>query len=358
MATIQWRPGVNALTTPLSYRIQAAPRRTVGYKEMAADLASANPHFTEEMIKSLAPLMMEWIQTQLINGNQVTFPYAFSFSVSFTGKLDRHDDQLPDDDDMLQVNARPSRPFVQTIRQMAKLERLPMIEKAPMISLTEDTKLKLADVLFAGGVLKLMGSNLDFNESSPDCGCVIAGTWGGLRKQSVYALVANSTVLLVPDIPEQNAPWQNEYAVTLTTRYSEHGALRKGTCGRKLRSPLRVTSLSPGAETGILTGGGEAAAPYASIIDGTASGHEMLRVQAVIDSRSGQLLLSLLDMEEEGRVGAAVTAAANGDFALEGCSGSAVSSLVVRINDHAALLSLVRNSYAGRLVDILDVLPA
>jgi hypothetical protein len=84
----------------------------------------------------------------------------------------------------------------------------------------------------------------------------------------------------------------------------------------------------------------------------------MLRVQAVIDSRSGQLLLSLLDMEEEGRVGAAVTVAANGDFALEGFSGSAVSSLVVRINDHAALLSLVRNSYAGRLVDILDVLPA
>ena len=35
--------------------------------------------------------------------------------------------------------------------------------------------------------------------------------------------------------------------------------------------------------------------------------------------------------------------------------GSAVSSLSLRVNNYAALASLVRNSYAGRLVDILDV---
>lgn len=358
MATIQWRPEVNSLTTPPSYRIQAVPRSSAGYDEMAADLASANPNFTEEMIKSLAPLMMEWIQGQLTNGNQVTFPYAFTFNVSFTGKLDSPDAPLPEDDDLLQINVRASRPFVREVRHLAKLERLPMTEKLPVINSTEDTKLKLADVLFAGGVLKLTGSNMDFNESSPDCGCVLEGTAGGQKKQSTYASVSNSTVLLVPDIPAQDQPWQNEYTVTLTTKYSENGTLRSGTCRRKLRSPLTVTDLGhPNRETGILTGG-EASAPYASIIDGTAAADEILRVQAVIDSRNGQLLLSLLDMQERGQVGAAIAVAANGNYVLPSFSGSAVSSLTVKVSNHAALLNLVRNSYAGRLADILDILTA
>ena len=36
-------------------------------------------------------------------------------------------------------------------------------------------------------------------------------------------------------------------------------------------------------------------------------------------------------------------------------SGSAVSSLTVRVNDYAALLDLVRDQYYGRIVDVLDV---
>lgn len=358
MATIQWRPEVNALTTPPSYKILHVPRSIAGYEEMAADLAMANPTFTEEMIKSLAPLMMEWIQGQLTNGNQVTFPNAFTFNVSFNGKLSSPDAPLPENDNLLQVNIRASRPLVKEIRHKAKLERLPMIEKLPVISSTEDTKLKLADVLFAGGVLKLTGSNLDFDESSLDCGCVIEGTAVGRTKQSTYASVFNSAVLLVPDIPAQDLPWQNEYTITLTTKYSENGTLRSCTSRRKLRSPLTVDDLSSEDGTGILTGGGMAETPYASIIDGTTTANEMLRVQAFIDSRTGQLLLSLLDMEEEGRAGVAVAVAANGDYVLQGFSDSAVSSLTIRVSDYAALLSLVRNSYAGRLVDILDILTA
>ena len=355
MATIQWRPEVNALTTPSSYKILHVPRNTSGYNEMAADIAATNPNFTEDMIKSLGPLMMSWIQNQLINGNQVTFPNAFTFSVSFSGKLDSPDAPLPDDDNLLQINVRSSRPFVKEIRHKAKLERLPMVEKLPVISSTEDTKLKLADVLFAGGVLKLTGSNMDFDESSPDCGCMIEGTAGGRKKQSTYASVANSTVLLVPDIPTQSQPWQNEYTVMLTTKYSENGTLRSSTCRRKLRSPLSVTDLGhPNREIGILTGGA-ASAPYASVIDGTAAADELLRIQAVIDSRSGQLLLSLLDMQEGGQEGTAVAAAANGNYVLQGFSGLGVSSLTVKVSNYTALLSLIRSSYAGRLVDILDV---
>ncbi|MCI5159680.1 MAG: hypothetical protein D3906_14885, partial [Candidatus Electrothrix sp. AUS1_2] len=53
--------------------------------------------------------------------------------------------------------------------------------------------------------------------------------------------------------------------------------------------------------------------------------------------------------------GAAVTVTANGDFTLPGFSGSAVGSLDIRVNDSAALKTLIRNNYGGRLVDVLDV---
>ncbi len=36
-------------------------------------------------------------------------------------------------------------------------------------------------------------------------------------------------------------------------------------------------------------------------------------------------------------------------------SGSAVSSLTIKVNNYAALKTLVVNDYDGRLVDILDV---
>jgi hypothetical protein len=353
--SIQWRPEPNPLTTPPSYRIQAVPRNTAGYEEMAADISAAQPIYSPETISSLAPLIMKWIQQRLIGGDKVTLEEAFSYYISFTGKLDSPDAPLPEDDDMLQVNVRVSQPFVKEIRHQAKLERLPMTEKLPVITSTEDTKIKLADVLFADGVLHLTGSNLLFDESSPDCGCVIKGTQSGAIRQSTYASVSNSTVLIVPDIPVQNQPWQNEYTVTLTTQYSEHGSLRSGTCRRKLRTPLTVPLFGHPhpPETGILTG--NAAAPYVKITGGVVTANAMLRIQAMLDSRSGLLLLNLIDMEEGGKTGATATITANGTYTLGGFAGSAVTSLELKVENLAALVSLIRNSYAGRMVDILDI---
>jgi hypothetical protein len=230
-----------------------------------------------------------------------------------------------------------------------------MQEKLPVITSTEDTKLKLADVLYAAGVLRLTGSNLLFDENDAACGCVLEGTRSGKKRQSTYGSVANSAILLVPDIPAQANPWNNEYTVTLTTQYTEHGTLRSGTCRRKLRTPLTVslTGIPQPSETGILSS--NEASPLVSITGGTVSANELVRVQAVIDSRSGQLLLSVLDMQEGGRTGTAVTVTANGDYTLQGFSDSAVTQLDMRVDDMDALISLIRNSYAGRLVDILDI---
>jgi hypothetical protein len=95
MATTQWRPAVNALTKPVSYRIQIIPRNIAGYEEMAADISSANPVYNADLVRSLAPLIMEWIQGRMINGDQVTLPDGFIFRVSAQGRLDSPDAPRP-----------------------------------------------------------------------------------------------------------------------------------------------------------------------------------------------------------------------------------------------------------------------
>ena len=101
MATIQWRPVLNALTKPVSYRIQIVPRNIAGYDEMAVDISTEHPNYNEDLVRSLAPLIMEWIQNQTINGNQVTLSDAFIFRVSAQGRLNSPDAPLPDNEDIL-----------------------------------------------------------------------------------------------------------------------------------------------------------------------------------------------------------------------------------------------------------------
>jgi hypothetical protein len=354
-ATVQWQPQVNALTKPLSYSIQIVPRSTGGYDKMAADISAAHPNYNAELVRSLAPLIMTWIQDELLNGNAVNLEEAFRFALTCSGKLAGPNDPLPDDPDMLNVRVYPSRTFVQPIRQEAQLERLPMNEKLPLLTSAEDTKLKLADVLNPNGLLRLTGSNLFFAEDDPDCGCVIAGTQSGTTKQSTFGTISNTEILLAPELPAQAHPWNNEYTVTLTTQYTEHGTPRTGTYRRRLRSPLLVDRMGhPNPpDTGILSSSGASA--LVNVTGGTVSADERLRIQAVLDVQTDRLLVSLLDMKEGGAAGAEVPVAANGNVTLQGFSGSAVSSLAITVNDYASLKKLVHDQYSGRLVDVLDI---
>jgi hypothetical protein len=161
--------------------------------------------------------------------------------------------------------------------------------------------------------------------------------------------------LVVPHIPSQDDPWNNEYTISISTQYTEHGTLRTGTYGQRLRSPLLLSGFSAHnpQEVGILTG--SAAAPYVKAAAAEMTASERIRIQAVLDARSGQLLLSLLDMSEHGAAGGAVTVPGNGDYTLPGFSGSAISSLTVKVENYAELVELLRSGYHNRMVDILDV---
>jgi hypothetical protein len=352
MNTVLCRPEPNAMTVPPSYTLRFIARNVLGYDELAAEMARDNPLWDEEMIKAVLMARDKMIMKQLVNGNKVTLKNAFSYSLSFNVRLDEPDDPLPPVEDMLRVKVSASRTLVKEVGRQVHIERVSAEEKLPVISSAEDTVLKLNNVLNPDGVLRLTGSNLDFDRTSPDCGCVIEGTRSGRAVQTQFASVSNSEVLLVPHIPAQDAPWNNEYTLSLSTRYTAHGTLRTGTCRRKLRSPLTVTGFDhPNMEVGILTN--NATAPYVTVTGGSLTADETLRVQAGLDPADSRLRLGLLDMQEDGAAGDVVTATADGEYTLPGFAGSAVSSLNITVNNHAALTEMIRSSYAGWLADVL-----
>ena len=354
MASILYRIELNPLTKPASYKLRFIPQGVAGYDEVAKRVAAKNPGLTVETAKAALMSGMEEIGLMLAEGMQVTLENAFTFRPSLHARLDSPDAPLPPMDELLDITVAAARSRIKTMQQTATLERLPAEEKAPVILSAEDTVLKLNDVLNKEGVLHITGSNLLFDPEKPDCGCVIAGTRNGKRTQNQFARISNSAVLLVPRIPAQVDPWNNEFIVSISTQYTENGSMRTGTYGRRLRSPLTVDLASAGdAGVGMLTG--DADAPYVRITARAGSGAERLRIQAALDLGTDVLSLNLLAMQERGAAGSAINITDNGSYVLPGFSGSAVSSLTVQVDQLAALKTLIRSSYHGRMADILDV---
>jgi hypothetical protein len=353
MAAIQWRPEINAMTTPQSYWIRYLPRNVASKADMAARMAKVLPNYSEEEFRTFIDLHNQLIAESLSSGEQVTEENAFTYSLAFTGRLNSPDDPLPPLDQCLQVRIYASQPFVDSVRQAAKTERLPLEKKLPLIATAKDTVSGLKDALNPAGVLLLTGENLFFDRTKPDAGgCVIEGTRSGRTAQSRFVRIEPGEMLLMPEIPAQANPWNNEYTISVSARYSERGTLRTGTYSRMLRAPLPVNGFA--SETGILTG--RASNPYVSIMSGSVSADETLRIQVTLDLRADVLLFNLADMQAEGgRTGAAVAVTGNGEQTLAGFSGSTVNSLTVRVNNFAALKELIRDSYGGRLTDILEV---
>src|SRR5512133_736979 len=114
-AAIEWRPEVNALTTPQSYRLLFLPRGTVGDAQLAAEIAEANPNFNEEAVRTILNSRKDKIQQHLLNGEQVVEENAFTTTLSLTGRLDSPDDPLPPLDECLHVRVYASPPFVAAV---------------------------------------------------------------------------------------------------------------------------------------------------------------------------------------------------------------------------------------------------
>jgi hypothetical protein len=355
MATIQWRPEVNALTAPPSWRPRFIARNVLGTADIAARMAKALPSHSEEEFRTFIDLHNQLIAESLLNGDQVTEENAFTYSLSFTGRLDSPDAPLPPLDECLNVRVYASQSLKTALRQSASAERRPMEKKLPLIAAAQDTVLELRDVLNPDGALQLTGADLRFDRSRADEGCVIEGTAGGSAAQTRFIKTESGEIILMPELPAQPQPWNNEYTVSVSTRYSPNGTLRTGLYERMLRAPLTVSGMWEATPplTGILTGRESSA--HVNVTGGSVTGDETLRIQAFFDARTDALLFSLLDMKEGGAAGAAVTVAANGAVTLPGFSGSAVTSLNLWVNNYAALKEMVRSNYGGRVADVLKI---
>ena len=60
-------------------------------------------------------------------------------------------------------------------------------------------------------------------------------------------------------------------------------------------------------------------------------------------------------MQERGAAGPAINIIGNGGYVLPGFSGSAASTMTVQVDHLTELTALVRNSYNGSLVDVLNI---
>ena len=348
---VQYTVEENRLTTPHSCRIRFVPRGSAGREDLAADIALRHPNFSKEDILTILNAEDEAIMARLLDGEQVTKEGCCTWFPSFTGRLDSPDDPIPPLKDCLHVNVRVSAPFAEDFCQNAQAERVASAEKLPVISSAEDTVLGLRDVLRADGMLRITGSNLAFDRSDPASRCLIEGTSSGSAVQSRIGTISNSEIILMPDVPAQAQPWHNEYRLSVTTHYTEHGSPRTGIYKHLLRTPLAVQI---GSNAGILSSSG--ATPLVTVSDGTLYVDTVrLRVQAVYNTPDNELRFCLLDMTEGGQKGDEVRAADDGIYTLNGWSDSGVTSLELMVSDYAALLALVRTSYGNRLVDILDL---
>lgn len=358
MSKVEWRPYINALTRPRSYRARVMPKETVDYAGMARILSEKNPLWSADLVESILRARDEEVMNQLLQGNQVSFENAFTYHLSLAVRLDAVDDPLPADRSFVKVGAYAARQFEERIRQQVEFERLPPREKAPVLAAAEDTVLQLGDVLNPTGLLRLTGTDMAFDPHKEGEECVIAGTRSGSTVQSRFGRISNTEVLVMPDVPAQDDPWNNEYRISIITRYTARGTLRTGSCGRPLRTPLSVPGLGqqPPPETGILTG--SAAAPYVSVIGGSLSGDTQVRIEVVQDLQQQELLFRLLDMEEGGAAGPQLALTQNGACTLSGFTGSLLTALEIRVDNYTDLWEMVLNDYGGRLVDILDLTTA
>ncbi len=123
------------------------------------------------------------------------------------------------------MRVHASQTLLDKVHKTVKTKRLPEAKKLPLISTAQDTVLLLKDVLNPDGMLRLTGDDLQFDPVQGTGECVLAGTQSGRTAQSRFGKVENSEIILIPDIPAQAHPWNNEYTVSVSTHYSEHGTL-------------------------------------------------------------------------------------------------------------------------------------
>ncbi|MCI5150743.1 MAG: hypothetical protein D3916_15390, partial [Candidatus Electrothrix sp. MAN1_4] len=103
MSKVQWRPQLNALTTPQSYKAQSVPKDSLGYDEIAERIALKNPVINAGLAKATLELEREVVKEELVNGNQVSLENFLTWHLTLATRLEAPDDPLPPADEIVRV---------------------------------------------------------------------------------------------------------------------------------------------------------------------------------------------------------------------------------------------------------------
>jgi len=350
MTTLTWRPEQNSLTTPVSYRARPVVRSTLGYPQVAAAISARNPTWTTELIESVLRQFREEVKIQISNGNRINLDNGFSFYPSLQVRLATPDSTMPPAGEVLQAQATCSRTFRDETAALTTLERLPSVEKSPVITSGVDVTTSLLDVVQSGRTLKLSGNDLLFDPSISGQACTITHPQESSVVQSNFSKIGPSEVLLVCELPDADNG-EGVFQVQITTQYTENGSLRTGTYGRFIREPIDIT-IGPGSEKVFSNGG---ALAFSTMTADSGSGITRYRAQAVIDSQDLILRMSLLDMVEGGVVGDSVQVTGGGIFPVAITTDDGTIDATITVVDYTSLYTMVQQDYLGRCVDIFNV---
>lgn len=354
MATIQWRPESNPLTNPKSYKARILHRLTMDYAAVSEAISARNPNFSAATVETILRELREEVRIQLNNGNSVALKDFCSFKTSANVRLETASSPMPAPGASLMTVISASRTLRDDVRQGASYEKLHADEKSPVITEFMNTSLGLPNVYSASYPICIMtGSNLLIGPGIAGSNLTIAGTKSTSTVITDFVERKPSKISFLSNVPSQTNSWNNEYQATVTTRYTENGSLRSGTYSSYLRCDLTISS---GAlPKGILSSNENAALANVTAVTGATAN---IRICADVNAQDDILRLWMADMTQDGEIGDAVIVNDNAAYTINGYAGSLITSIEITTVDWAALKTLVKTKYLGRMYDILDMVIA
>jgi len=354
---VQWKPVINRLTTPTSYSAKVIGGEIVDIEELANQINLNNPNYPTNIIKDIIEASYTEIANYLAEGRPVTLEGLVFFKLSIMKRLDTINDTINNDD--LQVRINPSQPLELSVRQKATIHRVDPSAIAPNIISIQDTNTGYRNYLNANSILDIQGANLKFDITDNTQGLFIRNTANDATTHAThYGQNTASTILVIPTIPVNTADWQVEYNLAVKARYTPTGTLRVGESPIPLRSLINITTATDYPQ-GILTGGPIQSTPFANITafayegSGASLSDWTVRIQCVVNGQA--LRLNIIDSENIESPPVTVTTDSTIELHRVNQSGTAVGVVTLEITDFNKLYKLTKLSYAGILVEVVNL---
>lgn len=233
----------NMLTPTPTYSALAKPNVSINDDELARLFNIANPSMSVTSVLSYIAGFREIVQQQLILGNSITLLNFIRIFPSIRGKLETPDDSVGKDD--LEINSVIAREMVSTVRNEISLTRLPYTEKVPSISFHSDAG---GWYNLLGNLETLSGAMMQFDASDPLQGVFLKNKFTAVvDKPTEYAInTMGRNVFNTPVISTPTEGRENEFEISLSTRYTSNGTYRTGTYSRPVRTGKVVTTAELG----------------------------------------------------------------------------------------------------------------